>query len=186
MIKTIAHCADLHIRLQHRHKEYRHVFRNLYKSLKTQKPDIIVVAGDIFHSKNHLSPESIKMAGEFFERISKIAPVYVIIGNHDTIVAQKGRVDAITAVLGLTDNDNITLFDKSGLYELPEYSNNPNALGAGNVVFGVFDFNDEKNFPTHPTRKTDKTYIALFHGAVNKSEINPNYFLPSRYRSEEV
>lgn len=181
MIKTCAHVADLHIRLRHRHKEYRHVFRNLIKDLRNRKPDIIVVAGDIFHSKNHLSPEAIKMAGDFFERISKIAPVYVIIGNHDTIVAQKGRMDSVSAVLGLTDNDNVTLLIGSQLYEMPEYSNNPNALGIGNVVFGVFDFNDEKNFPTHPVRKNDKTYIALFHGPVNRSEVNPNFFLESRY-----
>ena len=115
MIKSIAHISDLHIRLRHRHKEYRHVFRNLIKDLRNRKPDLIVVAGDIFHSKNHLSPEAIKMAGDFFERVSKIAPVYVIIGNHDTIVAQKGRMDAVSAVLGLSDNENIILYDKSGL-----------------------------------------------------------------------
>tara|TARA_Y100000310_G_C20700659_1_gene829554 strand:+ start:1605 stop:4799 length:3195 start_codon:yes stop_codon:yes gene_type:complete len=170
MIKSIAHIADLHIRLRHRHKEYRHVFRNLIKDLRNRKPDIIVIAGDIFHSKNHLSPEAIKMAGDFFERISRIAPVYVIIGNHDTIVAQKGRMDSVSAVLGLTDNDNITIFDKSGLEEVDD-----------NVVFGTFDFNDEKNFPTYPTRNSDKTYIALFHGPVNRSEVNPNFFLESRY-----
>jgi DNA repair exonuclease SbcCD ATPase subunit/DNA repair exonuclease SbcCD nuclease subunit len=169
MIKTIAHLSDFHVRLRHRHKEYRHVFRNLIKDLRNRKPDIIVVAGDIFHSKNHLSPEAIKMAGDIFDRLSKIAPVYVIIGNHDTIVAQKGRMDAVSAVLGLTDNDNVTLFDKSGMYDVD------------NIVFGVFDFNDEKNFPQHPTRKDDKTYIALFHGPVNKSEINPNFFLESRF-----
>ena len=169
MISSCAHISDLHLRLRHRHKEYRHVFRNLIKDLRIRKPDIIVVAGDIFHSKNHLSPEAIIMAGDFFERISKIAPVYVIIGNHDTIVAQKGRMDAVSAILSLTDNENITLFDKSGLVEVD------------NVAFGTFDFNDEKNFPTHPTRKIDKTYIALFHGPVNKSEVNPNFFLESRY-----
>ena len=169
MIRYCAHISDLHIRLRHRHKEYRHVFRNLIKDLRNRKPDIIVIAGDIFHSKNHLSPEAIKMAGDFFERVSKIAPVYVIIGNHDTIVAQKGRIDSVSAILSLTDNKNITLYDKSGLEEVD------------NVVFGTFDFNDEKNFPTHPLRNKDKTYIALFHGPVNRSEINPSFFLESRY-----
>jgi len=169
MIEKIAHLADLHVRLRHRHKEYRHVFRNLVKDLRNKKPDIIVVAGDIFHSKNHLSPEAIKMAGDFFERISKIAPVYVIIGNHDTIVAQKGRMDAVSAVLGLTDNENVILLDKGGLEEVE------------NITFGVFDFNDEKSFPSHPTRKEGQTYVALFHGPVNRSEVNPNFFLESRY-----
>jgi len=169
MIRTCAHISDIHLRLRHRHKEYKHVFRNLYRELRIRKPDIIVVAGDVFHSKNHLSPEAIDMAGDFFNRLAKIAPVYVIIGNHDTIVAQKGRKDSVSAVLKLVDNKEVFLFEKSGLQEVD------------NIVFGVFDFNDEKNFPLHPTRKDDKIYIALFHGPVNKSEINLNYFLESRY-----
>lgn len=164
------HLADLHVRLQQRHKEYRHVFKNFYKQAKEQKPDIIVVAGDIFHSKIHLSPEAIKLAGEFFVKIAKIAPVHVIIGNHDTVIAQKGRIDSVSAVLNLANIDDIYLYTKSGLYEVE------------NIVFGVFDVNDEKNYPLVPNREEDKTYVALFHGPINNSINEVKFALESRYK----
>jgi len=47
----IAHISDIHIRLKDRHDEYKEVFDRLYKELKTQKPDRILLTGDIVHSK---------------------------------------------------------------------------------------------------------------------------------------
>jgi DNA repair exonuclease SbcCD nuclease subunit len=92
-IKRIAHVGDVHIRKTKRHKEYRLVFEKLYKSLKEQRVDVIYVAGDIVHNKTDLSPEAVKLMGDFFVQLSKIAPTYCIIGNHDCIVSQKGRLD---------------------------------------------------------------------------------------------
>lgn len=170
MVKKILHLSDIHIRLQQRHKEYRHVFRNFYKHVVKQKPDLIVISGDIFHQKVHLSPEAIKVAGEFFTKLSTLAPVHMIIGNHDTIVSQKGRIDSVTAVLNLANLDNIYLYTKSGLYEVE------------NIVFGVFDINDEKKWPYNPDKEDDKSYVALFHGPINNSVNEVKFSMESKYK----
>lgn len=170
MVKKILHLSDIHIRLQQRHKEYRHVFRNFYKHVVKQKPDLIVISGDIFHQKVHLSPEAIKVAGEFFTKLSTLAPVHMIIGNHDTIVSQKGRIDSVTAVLNLANLDNIYLYTKSGLYEVD------------NIVFGVFDINDEKKWPYNPDKEDGKSYVALFHGPINNSVNEVKFSMESKYK----
>jgi DNA repair exonuclease SbcCD ATPase subunit/predicted phosphodiesterase len=164
-IKRIAHVGDVHIRKTKRHKEYRLVFEKLYKSLKEQRVDVIYVAGDIVHNKTDLSPEAVKLMGDFFVQLSKIAPTYCIIGNHDCIVSQKGRLDAISPVVDLQDIPNFTLYRKSGLFDI------------GNVVFGVFDINDTNNWPSNPKKENGKTYIGLYHGAINNSFTNQSFRL---------
>ena len=61
-IKNVYHIADIHIRQYKRHEEYLLVFDNLYKELIKQnnlEESIIVIVGDILHSKNELTPELI-------------------------------------------------------------------------------------------------------------------------------
>jgi len=171
MVRKIMHLSDIHIRLQQRHKEYRQVFKNFYKHVVRQDPDLIVITGDIFHQKVHLSPEAIKLAGEFFNKISDLAPVHMIIGNHDTIVSQKGRIDSVTAVLNLANLDSIHLYTKSGLYDVNR-----------NIVFGVYDINDEKKWPLNPEKEDGKTYIALFHGPINNSVNEVKFSMESKYK----
>ena len=50
----IAHLADIHIRNLKYHDEYRQVFAELYEKLAEEKPDVIVVVGDLAHTKNML------------------------------------------------------------------------------------------------------------------------------------
>jgi hypothetical protein len=55
----IYHVSDVHIRTLKRHREYRHVFENLFKYINDTKTEnsIAVVTGDIVHSKLDMSPE---------------------------------------------------------------------------------------------------------------------------------
>ena len=67
MYDTIYHISDIHIRLKDRHLEYRNVFDNLYKKLNRKKKNsLIVLTGDILHSKDELSPECIDLTIDFF------------------------------------------------------------------------------------------------------------------------
>ena len=90
--------ADIQIRNNTREEEYRSVFSKLYTELRELKPDRIVIAGDIFHHKSTLSPESIALAPEFFQGLSDIAPLDVIPGNHD-IGKDVKRLDAVASVV---------------------------------------------------------------------------------------
>ena len=79
----IAHISDTHIRNLKYHYEYRQAFEDLYDKLRDQRPDIIVHTGDIAHTKTQLSPEYFELTSEFLNTLADIAPLYVILGNHD-------------------------------------------------------------------------------------------------------
>ena len=64
--EKILHVADIHIRNYKRHKEYRQVFRKLYKEAKSlPKNSLIYLAGDIVHTKTDISPELVQIVSEF-------------------------------------------------------------------------------------------------------------------------
>ena len=74
-IRFIYHCADLHIRLYKRHDEYREQFQKFFDSVKEhievndlEREEVrIVIAGDVVHSKNQLTPELIDLVTWFFK-----------------------------------------------------------------------------------------------------------------------
>jgi DNA repair protein SbcC/Rad50 len=113
----IAHLADIHIRNTQFHKEYKQVFDELYKSLKSNKPDVIYIGGDLFHSKQVLSPESVSLASEFLSKLSEIAHVLIILGNHDVAVSSKEqRLDAISPIIKLIGSHRITYMKESNIW----------------------------------------------------------------------
>ena len=72
----IAHIADVHIRGFQRHEEYRKSFEDLFESLSIEQPDVILVVGDIVHSKTHnITPELIEITTWFFKSLADVAPV---------------------------------------------------------------------------------------------------------------
>ena len=60
-VNKIIHIADVHIRLYKRHEEYRRVFDQFFDEIRDTDVDRIVIAGDIVHSKNQMTPELISM-----------------------------------------------------------------------------------------------------------------------------
>ena len=61
MIKFIAHIADIHYRNLQRHVEFKAVISNFLDQMKRIQPDRIVIAGDIVHSRNQISPELVNI-----------------------------------------------------------------------------------------------------------------------------
>ena len=103
----IYHISDVHIRTLKRHKEYRHVFENMFEYINKTKTEnsIAVVTGDIVHSKLDMSPELIRMLTDFFRGFN--IPTIVILGNHDMNLNNLYREDALSPVLDMISNDNI-------------------------------------------------------------------------------
>jgi DNA repair exonuclease SbcCD nuclease subunit len=171
MNNKIAHVADLHIRFGSRHQEYKTVFNRLVKDLKNESPRRIVIAGDIFHLKINLSPTSIDIAGNLLKTLSKIAPVDIIIGNHDFNQQDLTQGDAISPLIDLLENgyiitkdspklkkpksgNGVYFFRDSGFYNIEE-----------DLVYGVYSLLDEEII-TLTEKEKDKKYIALYHGPV--------------------
>jgi exonuclease SbcC len=154
----ILHIADVHWRGLSRHQEYVLAFKDLFKQAEELNPDIIYVGGDIVHSKTQgISPELIENLCWWFNGLAKIAPTHVILGNHDGLILNKDRQDAITPIVEALDNPNIFLYKNSGTYEF--------APGFEWCVLSCFD---EENFHRAKPSK-DNVSIALYHGAVRGS-----------------
>jgi len=154
----ILHIADVHWRGLSRHQEYVLAFKDLFKQARELSPDIIYIGGDIVHSKTQgISPELIENLCWWFNGLAAIAPTHVILGNHDGLMHNKDRQDAITPIIEAIDNPNIFLYKNSGTYEF--------APGYEWCVLSCFD---EENFHRAQPSK-DNISIALYHGAVRGS-----------------
>ncbi len=158
-IERIFHISDIHIRLYNRQKEYQDVFQKLYDYIKqnssTQR-EIIVITGDLLHSKNNLSPESILITQHFLINLAAICPTFLIAGNHDAMLTNQQREDSITAIVQNIRIPNFFYLRNSGVYL------------AANVAIAVCSILDNQWIHAHsfqpPARIQHK--IALYHGGV--------------------
>ena len=172
----IIHIADVHWRGLSRHDEYILAFKDFFKKVEKLKPDIIYVGGDIVHSKTQgISPEIIQSLCWWFKRLASICPTHVILGNHDGLILNKDRQDAITPIIEAINDPNIFLYKHSGIYD----------TGYPGFKWCVFSCFDEENWVNINPDPLDVN-IALYHGAVRGSltdvdwqldgEINLNFF----------
>ena len=154
-----AHFADIHFRGLTRHSEYREVFTQSFKELKKLKPDVIFLGGDIVHSKTQgISPELIEILRWWFTNLAEIAPTHVILGNHDGLMLNEDRLDAITPIINTLNNPRVKLMKGSGVYP----------TGIPGFNWGVFCCFDQKGWVNVKPIEGDVN-IAAFHGAVNGS-----------------
>lgn len=180
-IKKIVHVADIHIRLTKRHDEYESVFESFYKKLKKlSKNSILVIAGDLFHSKTDLSPECVNLGSKFLNNCSDILPTILIAGNHDATLANKSRLDSITPIVETLNHENLFYLKKSGLYK---YENLLlNNYSVFDLVEDYISYNDIDNNHLFDIDHT----IALFHGAVNGAVTDIGYEINNRIISKKL
>ena len=154
------HLADVHFRGLTRHQEYKESFEDFFKQAKLLEPDVIYLGGDIVHSKTQgISPELIDLLSWWFTKLAEIAPTHIILGNHDGLILNKYRQDAISPIINALDNPNLYLYKKSGVYP----------TGVEGYNWCVFSCFDEKGW-SNVKSSGDAINIALFHGAVQGSQ----------------
>jgi len=163
-MKRIAHISDTHIRNLKYHKEYNHVFKEIYDSLRQEQPDYIVHTGDLAHTKTQLSPEYFEMASNFLKNLADIAPTIIILGNHDGNLKNGDRQDAITPIIDALQHPNLTLLKNSG-----EYSPEPG------LVFNVLSVFDRDNW--QDPSNNNSINIALYHGAIQGCQVGSGFRL---------
>jgi DNA repair exonuclease SbcCD nuclease subunit len=173
MIKSVIHLADIHLRTYRYHDEYNEVFENLYREIQNvletydYEDTRIVIVGDIFHQKITISNESLLMCSRFFKRLAEIAPLVIVAGNHDLLENNQDRLDSITPVVGLLDNDNIQYLKGSECYE------------DGNIVwcnYSVFEGCRRPDIDTaRMTYGSDKKYIGLYHAPLIGAKTDVGY-----------
>jgi len=163
-VEKILHIADVHIRNYKRHKEYKQVFRKLYKEAKQlPKNSLIYVAGDIVHTKTDISPELVQIVSEFLNRLANIRPTVVIAGNHDANLNNPSRLDALSPIIDNLANENLFYLRDSGIYSIAD------------VDFIVYSILDNPNKWPNAKDSKSKNRIGVFHGAVNNSKTDAGY-----------
>ena len=175
-VEYIIHISDIHIRLNSRHIEYIEVFEKLYEKIKSHNSNgIIVLTGDIFDTKQSLTSESIKISIEFFINLSNILPLFIICGNHDSLLSNPDRMDNISGVLTNREIKNLHYLQLSGIYKYQ------------NILFGVSSLIDNINIHSSlldeyikDNNLKDILKIALYHGPVGELEMNELYTLKSQ------
>ena len=163
-MKRIAHISDTHIRNLKYHREYNHVFKEIYDSLKQEQPDYIVHTGDLAHTKTQLSPEYFEMASNFLKNLADIAPTIIILGNHDGNLKNGDRQDAITPIIDALQHPGLTLLKNSG-----EYSPEPG------LTFNVLSVFDRDNWQS--PSNNNSINIALYHGAIKGCQVGSGFRL---------
>ncbi len=171
-LKTIAHCADIHIRLFKRHEEYREVFSTFYEQLRQTDlaSGVIVVAGDILHAKTDMTPEMVELASEFLLNLADIAPTLVIAGNHDLNLSNMNRLDSLTPIIKNLRHSNLHYLKHSGIYEVAD---------TDFAVFSILDSREQWPSVEGCRKKAQK--IALYHGPVNGAQTDIKYVITDRH-----
>ncbi len=185
MSLKIAQLADIQVRYGKRHEEFETVFQRTCADLAEQKPDRIVVAGDIFHDKVKLSPLSIELVAKFMFNLADIAPTDVILGNHDLNLRQVEQGDALSpifriaqrldkedrAVVVTDENKGSIDFSRNAIYYYPNsglFDISPE------LVYGVFSCKDNL-MVSIKDKDPNKTYVALWHGTLYGSKMDNGY-----------
>ena len=150
----IAHLADTHIKNLKFHYEYKIVFEQLYETLRKENVDYIVHCGDIAHTKTQISPEFVELCSDFFANLAKIAPTYIILGNHDGNLKNSTRQDALSPIVKALNLPNLHLLKNAGEVVVDTF-----------LAFNVLSVFDEDNWVA--PSDNSRINIALYHGSVS-------------------
>lgn len=164
VVRKIHHLSDVQIRLIKRHAEYRAVFEKVYAALRQDADHaVIVLVGDIVHTKTELSPELVVMAHDFLATLAEIAPTVVIPGNHDASMGNRDRMDSLFPIVKGINSPNL------------HYVKNSAAFAVGNVQFSVMSIFDPHESYVSAQQLTVTPKIALYHGIVNNAATDLGY-----------
>jgi len=171
-ITHIYHISDIHIQLYKRHQEYREVFQRVYDYLIGEKttagipaiqnrniPFLVVITGDILHSKADLSPECIQLTYSFIKTLASIMPVVLIAGNHDININNRDRLDSLTPILAdLPAVAPVYYLLESAIYQI------------NNILFYYSSILESKVViqpRVNSSNAAGMVHIGLYHGRVN-------------------
>lgn len=156
--------SDIHLKTFKEHEAYMEMFRHLLEVLKKEKPDYFIINGDLFHHKNIVSNEANEIMGWFLKESLKHVKIKTLInvGNHDFVVGSN-RLDTITPIVKLIDDEKLHFFKNSGCFKLDE----------NNIVFCIWSLFDHdrpphvKEWKEENDPKGENIYVGLYHGIVD-------------------
>lgn len=167
-IRKVIHCSDIHIKNLLRHDEYAEQLTKFIEKCKEicepfEKDEVrIVIAGDLIDQKNNITPELITFVSTFIRELENIAKVIVIAGNHDLIVNNLSRKDAISSIFETAAFENAFLLDLELGYQ-SGYVVDDNITWC---LYSIFDNFNKPNIFEAKTENPSNKMIGLYHGMI--------------------
>lgn len=174
MVKLIIHTADIHIRNYQRLEEYNEQLMKFIDMCKVlaepyEKDEVrIAIVGDILQSKNDISPELISFTSAFLRELEQIAKVIFIAGNHDLIVSNKTRKDAITGIFETAQFENTFFLD----YELDFQSGYVIDDNITWAVYSIYNSYLKPDIEKSKEENPNNIVVGLYHGMIVGSTLN--------------
>jgi DNA repair exonuclease SbcCD nuclease subunit len=134
-------------------------------------PERIVFTGDLVHSKNQMTPELIEMVRWLLTECSSIAKTIIIPGNHDFLVNNTERLDALSPIINSLNSENIVYYKDRGVYEDDNISW---------CVYSQYQGNKRPEFI-----KNDNIHIGLFHGVIKGAKTDIGYDFDNGHSMED-
>ena len=176
-ISRILHLSDIHIRLYQHHERYQIVFNQLYAKIRQEQQEqqeenfVIVITGDLLHSKNQLSPECTNLTIDFLENLAKLSTTFLIAGNHDALLENSSRLDSISSILYKRAINNLHYLKYSGVYTFE------------NINFYVDSLLDHETNIFQNPKRSKNIKVALYHGQITGWKNNLGYESPTGEKS---
>jgi DNA repair exonuclease SbcCD nuclease subunit len=137
----------------------------MFTKFREINPDRIVFTGDMVHAKNQMSPELVEFISWFLTECSSIAKTIVIPGNHDALMNNLNRLDALSPIINALSNPNIVYYKDMGVYEDENVSWCVYSQFQGNMPPDIYIANGVK--------------VGLFHGPVQGLKTDLNFKITS-------
>lgn len=108
--------GDQHIQLDN-FQEIDLLLKNIIELIRSKKPDICVLLGDMLHTHEKVNTMCLNKAYDFVDEIRKYVVTYVIVGNHDMCSNQTFLTDNHW-LNGMKEWDNVRIIDKPEQVEI--------------------------------------------------------------------
>ena len=175
MVTKIIACSDIHIPSLKGIDELKETLTVFIEKCKKIVKDEdgpenvrIVVAGDIFHNKLAITNESILCAHWFFSELDKICKTFIVIGNHDFLMNNTGRVDSLSPLFEIGSYKQVYFLDKelglqSGIYKDDNIAWCLYSSFTGFNTPEIEAFKEADSGTSNPAN----VYVGVIHGDVN-------------------
>lgn len=141
---TVVQISDLH------NQDYQGM---LEKRVAEEKPDIIVITGDIIHIE-----DGVKSALDFIKAALKLAPVYYVNGNHEKVLTCYPKFADIIAGMGVRIlNNEVEILEKNGESALLIGMDDPTFFTIPNSVEEIIVSQSQRKFD-RDNRREDKSF----------------------------
>jgi len=120
-VQRIYHISDVHVRLYDRRVEYETVLQELLAFIRADASPsaMIVLTGDVMHTKNTLSPESLAFVCRMLRSLADLHPIFVIAGNHDMLLHHSDCLDSITPIVDALNHPSLHCVSRTHTVMLP-------------------------------------------------------------------